>query len=98
MPHSKAVRAGFGTADPTDGWDDLDLLIDGAAAAFKLLRHGEEWVAISALPNHSTVTVEARHADPSAVRLVRLHELSAYLDGGAFPWRVEPNQRPQPRG
>lgn len=91
MPHSKAVRAPFRTADPTDGWDDLDLLMDGTSAAFKLLRHGDEWVAIAALPDHATVTVETRHADPSAIRLVRLHDLSAYLDGGAFPWGVEPN-------
>lgn len=94
MPRSKAVRAPFGTADPTDGWDEVDLNVHGAGAAFKLLRHGGEWVAIAALPDGSTVTIETRHAEPEGIRLVRLNDLSAYLDDGAFPWRREPNWPP----
>lgn len=65
MPHTAATRAPFGTADPTDGWDDVGLLVDGVGAAFKLLRHGDGWVALAALADESTVTIEARHVDPS---------------------------------
>lgn len=91
MPHSTAVRAPFRTADPTDGWDDVDLVVGGATIAFRLLRHGDEWVAIASLADESTVTIETRHANPSELRLIHLDDLSTYLDGGAFPWRPQPN-------
>lgn len=91
MPHSRAVHPPFGSIDPTDGWGDVEVLVNGAKAAFKFLRQGDEWVALASLADESTVSIESRHADPSELGLIRLKDLSAYLDDDAFPWRREPN-------
>jgi len=91
MPHSRAVHPTFGSIDPTDGWGDVEVLVNGAKAAFKFLRQGDEWVALASLADESTVSIESRHADPSELGLIRLKDLSAYLDDDAFPWRREPN-------
>lgn len=86
MPNSRAVRAPFGTDDPTDGWDDVELLVNEATTAFKILTRDDDWAAIAAVSDGSTISVEVRHAEPGKVHLVRLDDLSAYLDD-AFPWR-----------
>lgn len=89
--HTDAVRAPFAAEDPTEGWENIGLEVDGSPVRFKKLGGTNSWVAF-ALIDKFVVSIHGQNVTPDEVRLIRLDDLTSYLSADAFPWRDWPER------
>lgn len=88
--HTDAFRAPFTAEDPTDGWEDIEVLVDGSPLSFKRLTSRRNWVAFARVDDF-IVTIKGKNIEPHEIELTQFDDLSAYLDPDAFPWRDWPD-------
>jgi hypothetical protein len=76
--HTDAIRRTFTGPDPTSGWDETTLLVDGVRMPFRSLTSDGCWVALGRV-GAGFVSLEARHVDIADVRLAVIDDTTPYL-------------------
>jgi len=89
--HTDAVRAPFTAEDPTDGWEGIEIAVDGSPLPFKMLASRRSWVACATVADF-IVTIEGQNFAAHEVELTRFDDLGPYLNPNAFPWHDWPGR------
>jgi len=76
---SDALKAPFKSSDSTEGWDVIELTVDGEPVAFRTMAGPSSWVALAHV-GACIVTVGARHVASSDLRLATISDTSPYVE------------------
>lgn len=82
--HLPAIRDTFRSDDPLAAWDEVGLNVDGEVVTFHALFSEPYWVAVREAGD-CLVSIEARHAHPNLVYLVKIQDIEPYLADDGRP-------------